>query len=119
MGCVGTKTLLVLTDDTYIEITRDLIISENEVDRVDKISRSTFRVLQMVQNRKLYSKKDRKRIDKLYCDVQAKQLKEEERRERQKSISELYERRENSDLSISRIYQRERMRKAKNRNITW
>ena len=129
----------MLPDDVYIEITRDLIIHDgSERDRIEKLNKATFKVLQMVQNKKLYCKKDQEAIEDLFFKVQEKQNKEDERRERQEyqeqtrekriqrgSISALAERRQKireqqlESRGAAGRAQLERMRRARNRNVTW
>ena len=120
MGCTSSRELLVLPENFYLDITRDLIIKgDNKEDQMDKLSSITYRVMKMYNNKELYNKDDRETLEALYMKVMERQEREEDRRRIEGSFRRRREEQLEASITMKEREQLDRMRKARQRNITW
>lgn len=120
MGCTSSRELLVLPENFYLDITRDLIMKGgNKEDQMDKLSSITYRVMKMYNNKELYNKDDRETLEALYMKVMERQEREEERRKIEGSFRRRREEQLEASITMKEREQLDRMRKARQRNITW
>jgi len=69
MGCCSSAKL-ELTSREYIDLKRDLIVSDGSVENLeDKLNKTMYKVLELAMNKHKYKKRDQEIIDELYENV--------------------------------------------------
>lgn len=86
MGCSSAK--LELTSKEYIDLKRDLIVSDGSVQNLeDKLNKTMFKVLELAMNKHLYNKKDRRVIDEIYESVKKRHYKVKQWKNRHRNLT--------------------------------